>query len=115
NQSTSQSFDISIVIVNYNVKEYLVNLLNSIKNSKGDLMVEVFVVDNNSTDGSVEYLSTRFPDIHFIANKQNVGFGRANNQAIREAKGKYTLLLNPDTLISEDTLNVLFNHMETHP
>ncbi|HAC16114.1 MAG TPA: hypothetical protein DCE78_09255 [Bacteroidetes bacterium] len=115
NQSTTHATDISIVIVNYNVKEYLVNLLNSIKNSKGNLIVETFVVDNHSTDGSVEYLTPRFPDVQFIANNQNVGFGKANNQAIRQANGKYTLLLNPDTLISEDTLRVMFDHMEANP
>ncbi len=107
--------DISIVIVNYNVKEYLVNLLHSIQKSKGGLKSEVFVVDNHSTDGSVEYLSPRFPDVTFIGNKKNLGFGKANNQAIQLATGKYTLLLNPDTLISEDTLKVMFDHMESHP
>jgi GT2 family glycosyltransferase/lipopolysaccharide/colanic/teichoic acid biosynthesis glycosyltransferase len=114
NQSTSKPTDISIVIVNYNVKEYLVNLLNSIKNSKGNLKTEIFVVDNHSTDGSVEYLSPRFTDVHFIANQQNFGFGKANNQAIQLASGRYTLLLNPDTLISEDTLRVMFDHMEAN-
>lgn len=108
----NNSTDVSIVIVNYNVKEYLVNLLDSIQNSKGKLSFEIFVVDNNSTDGSVEYLSTRYPSVTFIANNENVGFGKANNQAIRIANGKYTLLLNPDTLINEDTLITMFKHME---
>ncbi len=107
--------DISIVIVNYNVKEYLVNLLGSIRSSKGDLSIQTFVVDNHSTDGSLEYLTPRFPEVHFIANDQNLGFGKANNQAIKQATGKYILLLNPDTLISEDTLRVMFHHMESHP
>ena len=110
-----ESPDISIVIVNYNVKEYLVNLLTSIRQSKGELITEVFVVDNHSTDGSVEYLSPRFPEVQFISNKKNLGFGRANNQAIEKASGKYILLLNPDTLISEDTLSVMYQHMESHP
>jgi GT2 family glycosyltransferase/lipopolysaccharide/colanic/teichoic acid biosynthesis glycosyltransferase len=110
-----QNPDISIVIVNYNVKEYLVNLLASIRSSKGGLSIQTFVVDNHSTDGSIEYLSPRFPEVHFIANDKNLGFGKANNQAIRQASGKYILLLNPDTLISEDTLRVMFDHMETNP
>lgn len=115
NNTTLQSPDISIVIVNYNVKEYLVNLLASIRSSKGGLKIQTFVVDNHSTDGSVEYLSPRFPEVHFITNTKNLGFGKANNQAIKLATGKYILLLNPDTLISEDTLRVMFDHMEANP
>jgi O-antigen biosynthesis protein len=114
NTTPVQSPDISIVIVNYNVKEYLVNLLASIRNSKGGLSIQTFVVDNHSTDGSVEYLSPRFPEVQFIANNKNLGFGKANNQAIKIASGKYILLLNPDTLISEDTLRVMYDHMEAH-
>jgi len=111
----SSEIDISIVIVNYNVKEYLVNLLHSIEKSKRDLMIEIFVVDNASSDGSIEYLSPRFPYVNFIQNEENLGFGKANNQAIKCATGTYTLLLNPDTLISEDTLLVMFSHMNKHP
>jgi O-antigen biosynthesis protein len=107
--------DVSIVIVNYNVKEYLANLLHSIRKSTGALSLEIFVVDNRSTDGSVEYLKPRFPEVSFIENRDNVGFGRANNQAIALSTGKYILLINPDTLIREDTLKVLFDHMESHP
>lgn len=114
-QPKKNDIDISIVIVNYNVKEYLVNLLHSIRKAKGELGVEVFVVDNHSSDGSVEYLSPRFPDVNFIQNMDNLGFGKANNQAIAMANGTYTLLLNPDTLISEDTLRVMFDHMNQHP
>lgn len=91
------------------------NLLHSIEKSSGNLKTEVFVVDNASSDGSVEYLSPRFPKVNFIQNADNVGFGKANNQAIKLARGTYTLLLNPDTLISEDTLRVMFNHMEQNP
>jgi O-antigen biosynthesis protein len=107
--------DISIVIVNYNVKEYLTNLLHSIRKSTGSLSLEIFVVDNKSTDGSAEYLKPRFPEVLFIENQDNLGFGRANNQAIRRASGKYILLINPDTLIREDTLQVMFDHMESNP
>lgn len=112
---SSPDIDISVVIVNYNVKEYLVNLLHSIDKSKRDLKIEVFVVDNASSDGSIEYLSPRFPNVNFIQNEENVGFGKANNQAIELAKGTYTLLINPDTLISEDTLRVMFSHMNKNP
>jgi len=107
--------DISLVIVNYNVKEFLSNLLTSVDKARGDLALEIFVVDNDSSDGSMAYLRRRFPQVIFIENRENVGFGRANNQAIRLARGKYTLLINPDTLIEEDTLRVMYDHMETHP
>lgn len=104
--------DISIIIVNYNVKEYLASLLNSIKRSQGKYSLEIFVVDNASVDGSIPYLRKEFPDVHYIANTKNVGFGKANNQAIKKAKGTYTLIINPDTIVSEDTLDVMYRHME---
>jgi GT2 family glycosyltransferase len=72
-------------------------------------------VDNLSTDGSVEYLSKRFPEVTFISNRENVGFARANNQAIRQSKGQYVLLLNPDTIVGEDTLARSVEFMESHP
>jgi GT2 family glycosyltransferase len=108
------AIDISIVIVNYRVKEYIANLLNSLTRSSKNLSVEIFVVDNASGDDSIAYLEQRFPDVHYIQNDENVGFGKANNQAIEKAKGKYTLIINPDTLVSEDTLLTLVSHMEAH-
>ncbi|MFV1883367.1 MAG: glycosyltransferase [Balneola sp.] len=111
----TQQFDISVIIVNYKVREYISNLLSSILRAQQGLNIEIFVVDNNSEDGSIEFLSPRFPSVNYIANKVNVGFGKANNQAIRQAKGKYTLIINPDTLVSEDTFRVLFAHMERNP
>ncbi len=112
---SNPSPDISLVIVNYNVKEFLANLLTSVEKARGNLALEIFVVDNDSSDGSMAYLRRRFPQVTFIENRENVGFGRANNQAIRLARGTYTLLINPDTLIEEDTLRVMFEHMELHP
>lgn len=109
------SKDISIIIVNYNVKEFLANLLSSVYKAVGQLDVEIMVVDNASKDHSVSYLKEKFPDVIFIENSRNVGFGRANNQAIRQAKGTYSLLINPDTLIRENTLSVLKEHMDQHP
>ncbi|WP_421773618.1 glycosyltransferase [Gracilimonas sp.] len=106
---------ISVVIVNYKVKEYIANLLNSLKKAQHDFNLEIFVVDNNSGDDSISYLKNRYPEVHYIANKENVGFGKANNQAIRQAKGEFTLIINPDTLVSEDTLDVLVNHMSENP
>ena len=106
--------DISIVIVNYKVKEYISNLLSSIFRAQQSFRIEIFVVDNNSEDGSIEFLKSRFPNVIYITNTENVGFGKANNQAIKQAKGKYTLIINPDTLVSEDTFKVLFTHMESN-
>jgi len=111
----SYQFDISVIIVNYKVKEYIVNLLNSLEKAREDYSIEVFVVDNDSGDNSVEYLKERYPEVNYIQNTTNYGFGRANNQAIEKAEGRYTLLINPDTLVSEDTLEVLVNHMEKNP
>ena len=107
--------DISIIIVNYNVKEYLSSLLHSINKAAKGFNLETIVIDNASSDGSMEYLKPRFPSVHFIENDDNPGFGKANNQGIAIAQGKYTLLINPDTLISEDTLTTMFNHMECNP
>lgn len=107
-----KTIDISVVIVNYKVKEYIANLLNSLERSAEDLSLEIFVVDNASGDDSIPYLKKRFPDVHYIQNEENVGFGIANNQAIEKARGRYTLIINPDTLVSEDTLQTLVSHMQ---
>lgn len=107
--------DLSIIIVNYNVREHLEQALRSVERASAGLAVEVFVVDNDSADGSVEMVRTHFPETHLIANERNVGFGTANNQAIREARGRYLLILNPDTIVQEDTLVTLVRFMEAHP
>ncbi len=111
----SKSVDLTIVIVNYKVKEYVSNLLSSIRKAQGSLAVQVFVVDNDSGDDSIAYLKSRHPDVSYIENKENVGFGKANNQAIELARGTYTLIINPDTLVSEDTFTALITHMEREP
>ncbi len=107
--------DLSVVIVNYNVREFLNQALRSVERAAAGLTVEVFVVDNNSVDGSVEMVRRGFPDVHLIANEQNVGFGAANNQAIRQARGRYVLILNPDTIVQEDTFSTLVRFMDEHP
>lgn len=104
--------DISVVIVNYNVKDYLYKCLNSIFESIFNLTIEVIVVDNNSTDGSIEFLKSKFQNVDFISLNQNLGFGKANNIGIKKANGKYILLLNPDTLLSKDTFSNLYKYME---
>lgn len=95
---------LSIVIVNYNVKYFLEQCLLSIECSDIDFEIETIVVDNNSTDNSLEYLQVKFPQVKFIANKDNPGFAKANNQAIRIAAGEYVLILNPDTVLGENVL-----------
>lgn len=106
---------LSIIIVNYNVKLLLEQCLLSVYQALEGLDAEVFVVDNVSTDGSLEYLKPRFPEVHFIANAENVGFSRANNQAIRLSKGEYVLLLNPDTVVGEEVLKNGCRFMDEHP
>lgn len=106
---------LSIVIVSYNVRYHLEQCLRSVFRALVGIPAEVWVVDNASTDGSVEYLKERFPDALFIANTENLGFSRANNQAIRRSKGEYVLLLNPDTLVAEDTFRVCLNFLDAHP
>lgn len=97
--------DISIIIVSYNVKLFLEQTINAVLSSTGDFSFEIIVVDNNSSDDSVKYIGANISHpIQFIVNKENVGFAKANNQAIQVASGKYVLLLNPDTVVQEDTL-----------
>jgi N-acetylglucosaminyl-diphospho-decaprenol L-rhamnosyltransferase len=89
--------------------------LDSLFNSVGDFELEVFVIDNASKDNSVELISTKFPDITLIENKENVGFGRANNQALSLVKGDYILLLNTDAFVAADTLQKSINYMQSNP
>ncbi|MCB0507229.1 MAG: glycosyltransferase [Chitinophagales bacterium] len=105
---------LSIVIVNYNVRYFLEQTIASVYKSKVDFPYEIFVVDNHSKDESLKMLAQKFPSVNVIANQENVGFSKANNQAIRQAKGDYVLLLNPDTIIQEDTLQKCINKMESN-
>ena len=105
---------LSIIIVNYNVKYFLEECLNSVRRATKNIAAEIFVVDNNSVDGSVEWLQQRFPEVYLIANNENVGFSKANNQAIRIAKGEFILLLNPDTVVQEDTFEKCLQFMQAH-
>ena len=107
--------DLTVVIVNYNVKHYLEQCLDSVFAAQGTLDMEVYVVDNNSSDGSVDYLQARCPQVHYIANKDNRGFSHANNQAIRLAQGRYVLLLNPDTFVTEHTFADCISYLDQHP
>ena len=106
---------LSVIIVSYNVKYHLEQCIRSVQKASEGLDADIWVVDNASSDGSVEYLQTFFSDVHFISNTENVGFSRANNQAIRECKGEYVLLLNPDTIVAEDTLRGCVAFLDAHP
>ena len=107
--------DLSIIIVNYNVKHFLEQCLYSVLKASKQINSEIFVVDNNSVDGSAQLVREKFPNIYFIENKENVGFSKANNQAIELSKGKYVLLLNPDTIVEEDTFSRVIGFMNNTP
>lgn len=107
--------DVSVVIVNYNVREFLAQALRSVQAASEGLVVETWVVDNNSIDGSVDMVRQDHPGVRVIANTENVGFGAANNQAIAQAAGRYILILNPDTILQEDTLTLFVSFMDARP
>lgn len=106
---------ISIIIVNYNVKYFLEQALHSVRKAVKGIEAEVFVVDNNSVDGSCEMVKRTFPEVILIENKDNPGFSKANNQGIRLAKGEYILLLNPDTVVEEDCFTKICAFMDRTP
>ncbi len=107
--------DLSIVIVNYNVKYFIEQSIQSIFRSKTNYSFEVIVVDNNSTDGSVELIKKKFPQITLIENKSNLGFSKANNQGFKHCNGRYTLILNPDTLLEESSIEKCIQFMDGNP
>lgn len=106
------SKDVSIVIVNYNVCYFLEQTLKSVFTAISNLQIEVFVVDNCSVDGSVAMVKSKFQQVILIESKQNLGFSKANNIAISQSAGKYVLLLNPDTVVQNDTFEKCFAYME---
>ncbi len=104
---------LSIIIVNYNVKYFLEQCLLSVARATQKMKAEIFVVDNASSDGSVEMLQQKFPFVKIVANETNVGFSKANNQAIQQATGEFILLLNPDTVVAEDTFTKCYDFMDS--
>ncbi|MBC7499646.1 MAG: glycosyltransferase family 2 protein [Herminiimonas sp.] len=115
NRSTSPIPDISIVVVSYNTSELLIPMRRAILASKGDLNLQTIVIDNASKDESVATLEREFSESTLICNKKNVGFGRANNQAVPLVTGRYVLLLNTDAFVASDTLSATVKYMDEHP
>jgi GT2 family glycosyltransferase len=107
--------DCSIIILSFNTKDLTVNAIRSVFSSKTGYHYEIIVVDNASADNSVQFIRNEFPQVQLIENKMNVGFAKANNQGMKIAKGKYVLLLNSDTIVEPDTLDVMIRFMNEHP
>ena len=107
--------DLSIIIVSYNVRHFLEQCLISVRKASEGLECDVIVVDNNSADGSCSMIKGEFPEVSLIMNSENRGFSAANNQALKQAQGKYILMLNPDTIVEEDTFIRCIDFMEKHP
>jgi len=107
--------DVSIVIVNWNVKEYLKKCISSVYRETKGLTYEIFMVDNASVDGSVEMVRELFPEVKVIANEKNLGFSRANNQALEKCAGEYVLFLNPDTELKDNSIEKLLKFIKAGP
>ncbi len=104
--------DLSVVIVNYNVKYFLENTIRSLKDTVRNLSYEIIIIDNASRDGSREHILSKFNDINYIYNDSNLGFAKANNQGLKIAKGDYVLILNPDTIVKEKSVNLLVEYLK---
>jgi len=107
--------ELSIIIVSWNTRELLAQALESAYDTVGDIACEVLVVDNGSTDGSAEMVETRFPQTQVLRNAENVGFARANNQALASSRGRFVLLLNSDAVLLPDALMHMARFMESEP
>lgn len=106
--------DLSIVIVNWNTKKILYDCLNSVYSATKEIKFEIIVIDNASNDGSVEMVKSEFPDVRLITNFENRGFAAANNQGMSIAKGRYILLLNSDTIVSDQAINKVMAFADSH-
>lgn len=104
--------DISVILVNYKTKDLTINAIKSVIEKTQGINFEIFVVDNNSQDGSIEAIEKTFPNINIIKNPINAGFGAANNLAIKQAKGKYIFCLNTDTLLINNAIKIMYDYME---
>ncbi len=107
--------DLSIIIVNWNTKDLLLQCLEAVYKGVPEVRHEILIVDNASTDGSGEAVRDRYKDVKLICNDQNLGFARANNIALSMMQGRYALLLNTDTVVEEGAIKTLYSFMEAHP
>lgn len=107
--------DLSVIVVNYNTAHLLEDMFKALDAATSELNKQVILIDNASRDGSVQHIRQHYPDLPLIANDQNVGFGRANNQALPLLKGRQVLLLNTDAFVATDTLRLTMDHLKAHP
>jgi GT2 family glycosyltransferase len=107
--------ELSVIIVNYNVKHFLEQCLYAVRKAAGDTQAEVIVIDNNSSDDSIGYLQPQFPGVRFLVNDENTGFAKACNQGLKLAKGRYILFLNPDTIVAEDCFQKAISFLKSTP
>jgi GT2 family glycosyltransferase len=107
--------DLTVVFVNYNTGTLLAEAIGDLRRASPNLKTRIVVVDNSSHDGSIALIGQRFPDCRLIANQDNIGFGRANNQALAEIEGRYVLLLNTDAFVAPDSLDKTVAYMDAHP
>jgi GT2 family glycosyltransferase len=114
-KSPVYAFDISLIIVSFNTRDVLRESLQSVARERGDLRLEIFVVDNNSHDGSVEMVESEFPHVRVMRSSVNLGFGAANNLALAIAQGRYIVLLNSDAFLCPDSLRLSVQHMDEQP
>ena len=115
NVVTKYEFDLSIIVVAWNVKELCDECFRAIRASKDTLSMQILLVDNGSVDGTADYVAEHFPEVTLIRSATNFGFIRANNVAYKQAKGEYILMLNSDAFVSEDTLQATVDYMRQHP
>lgn len=115
NVAADPAIDISVVVVAWNCKHYLELLLDSLRKFPPRRSVEIFVTDNNSTDGTIEMIESRYPEVKLIKSQVNLGFTKGNNVAIREARGRYIALVNPDVILFEGCLDTLADFLDKNP
>lgn len=107
--------NLSVVILNFNTDDFLVKCLQSLMSVMDEVNLDVWVVDNNSADASIALAKKSFPKLHYLLSKENLGYARGNNLALRQVKDEYILILNPDTEILPGTLNYILKYMKDHP
>ena len=115
NLLTDAAADVSVVIVNYNTSHLLSEMFGALAKSRAGLRLQIIFIDNDSRDDSVAVMRRDFPEVQLIVNSSNVGFGRANNQALPFITGRHVLLLNTDAFTAPDTLSKTVAYMDAHP